>query len=81
MYKNICLVALAAVIAALVTLLPPLAPGVAAETPAAAQPQSAATLRCALQGWPYYDASCLRGSSGEVRPARIIALDRVQASR
>ena len=79
MLKNVSLVALAAVIAAVVTFLPPLAPDVAAETPAHAQIQSGPL--CALQGWPYYDASCLRRSSGDARPVRLIALERVQAGR
>ncbi len=79
MRKTLSLAGLAAVIAGIGTLLPALAPDVAAETPSAAPAQTAPS--CALQGWPYYDPSCLRSPSGNVRPVRIIAIDRVQAGR
>lgn len=78
MLKNIALVALAAVIAALVTFLPP-SPGVAADTPVSAPVQAAPD--CALQGWPYYDPACMRRASGEVRHIRVIRIDRVETAR
>ena len=83
-YKALSAIAAAAFGAALVLALPGFSPEVEAHTPPPVvksdrldiQPPAAPT--CSQQAWPYYDASCLRGTTnGQPRPVRVVTTDRI----
>jgi len=76
MLRTVSAIAAAAFIAATAMLLPAVMPEAAAEADSAAA--------CDRQGWPYYDADCLRGGhddAGRVPPVRMITTDRVSLTR
>lgn len=83
-YKALSAIAAAAFGAAVVLALPGFSPEVEARTPAPVvktdridiQPAAAPT--CSQQAWPYYDASCLRGTgtNGQPRTVRVVTTDR-----
>ncbi len=82
-YKALSAIAAAAFGAALVLALPGFSPEVEARTPAPVvksdrldiQPAAAPTCQ---QAWPYYDASCLRGTTGgQPRTVRVVTTDRI----
>lgn len=84
-YKALSAIAAAAFGAAVVLALPGFSPEVEARTPPPVvksdrldiQPAAAPT--CSQQAWPYYDASCLRGSrsNGQPRTVRLVTTDRI----
>lgn len=86
MVRTFAICAIAAFVAAALTVLPGFAPDVKANSPhtiaAAAKgdrlPIRASRTPCAQQSWPNVDASCLRRDNSEatVRPVRIIAAGR-----
>jgi hypothetical protein len=84
MIRTISAIAVAAAIAAGVTILPSLSASVEARsnTPALKiEPVEATSLAagCAQQAWPYIEAKCLRDSNrpmGQARDVRLVALDR-----
>jgi hypothetical protein len=82
MIKTISAIAVAAAIAAAVTVFPSLSASVEARGPVAkiettdVTPQDTA---CAQQAWPYIEAKCLRNDNrpmGQARDVRIVSLDR-----
>jgi hypothetical protein len=79
-YKALSAVAAAALGAAVVLALPGFSPEVEARTPApvvTTETQPAATAPTCQQAWPYYDASCLRGTTnGQPRTVRVVTTDR-----
>jgi hypothetical protein len=83
MIKALSAIAVAAFIAAALTVLPGFAPQVAASTPQPLAKGDRLDIRpaskdCSQQSWPNFDASCLRAAGGksEVRQARLITADR-----
>ncbi|MBR0872639.1 hypothetical protein JQ633_19915 [Bradyrhizobium tropiciagri] len=83
MIKALSAIAVAAFIAAALTVLPGFAPTVEASTP---QPLAkgdrldiqSAGKGCSQQAWPNFEASCLRnaGNKSVVREARLVTADR-----
>ncbi|GIQ77872.1 hypothetical protein BraRD5C2_63220 [Bradyrhizobium sp. RD5-C2] len=83
MIKALSAIAVAAFIAAALTVLPGFAPQVAASTP---QPLAKSDRldvhsvgkECSQQAWPNFEASCLRsaGNKTVVREARLVTADR-----
>lgn len=83
MIKALSALAIAAFIAAAVTILPSFAPPVAASVPqplakADRLPVFAANTSCASQNWPNIEASCLRRTNSKVgiQPVRRVTADR-----
>ena len=83
MIKALSAIAVAAAIAAGLTLLPGFAPQVEASTPQALARADRLDIRpagsgCSQQAWPNFEASCLRraGTRTLVRPVRIVTTDR-----
>ena len=82
-------VALAALIAGAITILPTFSDRVDASAPItvamAAAPVPVVTGKCAEQHWPYMDADCLRDGrkpEGQAKPvSRVVAIDRKMAGR
>jgi hypothetical protein len=86
MLKTVSLIAAAAVLAGAAMLLPAMTPEAAAvaPVPAAKSDRADNSLSCERQGWPYYEANCLRDESrnaGRVPQVRIITTDRVSVSQ
>lgn len=86
MFKAMSAIAAAGIVAAAITiLLPGFSPSVEASAPVPVgksdrlgAPTDEAT--CSMQGWPYYETSCLRdrdNNAGLARPVRIVTTDRV----
>ncbi|WP_454619165.1 hypothetical protein [Bradyrhizobium cenepequi] len=83
MIKALSAVAVAAFIAAALTVLPGFAPQVEASVPRALAKADRLDIRpaakdCTQQNWPNFDASCLRNAAGHatVREARLVTADR-----
>lgn len=83
MIKAFSAVAIAAFIAAALTVLPGFAPQVSASTPAPLAKADRLDIRpvgrdCSQQAWPNFEASCLRtaGSKMKVREARLVTAER-----
>jgi len=82
MIKALSAAAIAAFVAAAITLLPSFAPQVEAGVAqpmlkADRLPVRALSPACAEQNWPNIDASCLRrGNSKAIQPARLVTTDR-----
>jgi hypothetical protein len=86
MLKTVSLIAAAAVLAGAAMLLPAVTPEVAASAhfPAAKSDRVDNPVSCERQGWPYYEANCLRDenrNAGRVQQVRIITTDRVSVSQ
>ena len=85
MIKALSAVAVAALVAAALTVLPGFAPKVEASTPRALAKADRLDIRpigrdCSQQAWPNFEASCLRGAGNKtvVREARFVTADRVR---
>ena len=83
MIKALSAIAVAAFIAAALTVLPGFAPQVEASTPQPLAKADRLDIRpaatdCSQQAWPNFDASCLRTAGGKqsVREARLVTADR-----
>ncbi|KWV57422.1 hypothetical protein AS156_39655 [Bradyrhizobium macuxiense] len=83
MIKAFSAIAIAAFIAAALTVLPGFAPQVEASTPQPLAKADRLDIRpaakdCSQQAWPNFDASCLHtaGSKQSVREARLVTADR-----
>ena len=83
MIKALSAVAIAAFVAAALTILPGFAPQVEASVPAPLAKGDRLDIReagrnCSQQAWPNFEASCLRaaGSRIVVREARLVTADR-----
>ena len=85
MIKALAAVAVAASIAAALTLLPGVAPQVEASVPQALAKGDRLDVRpiggdCSQQAWPNFEAACLRtaGTWRTVRDVRVISMDRTR---
>jgi hypothetical protein len=85
MLKALSVIAIAAFIAAALTVLPGFAPQVEASTPQALAKSDRLDIKavgrgCSEQAWPNFEASCLRaaGTKSTVRNARLVTVDRTQ---
>ena len=83
MIKTLSAIAVAAFIAAALTVLPGFAPQVEASVPAALAKGDRLDIRtggrsCSQQAWPNFEASCLRvaGAKTMIREARLVTADR-----
>lgn len=83
MIKTISAIAVAAFIAAGLTVLPGFAPTVEASVPVALAKADRLDIRpvgvdCSQQAWPNFEASCLRvaGNKTMIREARLVTADR-----
>jgi len=83
MIKAISAIAIAAFVAAALTILPGFAPQVEASVPFALAKGDRLDIRpvgrdCSRQAWPNFEASCLRvaGSKTMIRQARLVTADR-----
>ena len=83
MIKAISAVAVAAFVAAALTILPGFAPQVEASVPQALAKGDRLDIRpigrnCSRQAWPNFEASCLRvaGAKTMIREARLVTADR-----
>jgi hypothetical protein len=83
MIKALSAIAVAASVAAAMTVLPGFAPRVEASVPQALAKADRLDIRpqgqgCSQQNWPNFDASCLRraGSKATVREVRLVTADR-----
>jgi hypothetical protein len=83
MIKALSAIAVAAFVAAALTLLPGFAPQVEASVPRPLAKADRLDIRpigrdCSEQAWPNFEASCLRtaGTRGVVRQARLVTADR-----
>ena len=83
MIKTFSAVAIAAFVAAALTVLPGFAPQVEASVPQALAKADRLDVRpvgkdCSQQAWPNFEASCLRvaGAKTVIREARLVTADR-----
>jgi hypothetical protein len=80
MIKAISAIAIAAFIAAALTVLPGFAPQVEASVPQALAKGDRLDIRpdCSQQAWPNFEAACLRiaGKKTMIREARLVTADR-----
>jgi len=83
MIKALSAIAVAAFVAAALTVLPGFAPQVEARVPQALAKADRLDIRlvgrdCSEQAWPNFEASCLRvaGSKAMIRQARLVRTDR-----
>lgn len=84
MIKALSAIAIAAFIAAAVTLLPGFAPRVEASVPVALAKSDRLDVKqvgraCSEQAWPNFEAACLRNAATKViniREARVVSTDR-----
>ena len=84
MIKTLSAVAVAAFIAAALTVLPGFAPQVEASVPQALAKADRLDVRpvgtdCSQQAWPNFEASCLRkaGTRASIREARLVTANRI----
>jgi hypothetical protein len=84
MIKALSALAIAACVAAALTVLPGFAPQVEASVPQALAKSDRLNIRvtgkdCSQQAWPNFEASCLRqaGTKADVREARLVTARRV----
>ena len=83
-YRSFSAIALAALIAGAVTVLPSFSGKVVASAPLHSGKGDRLDIRplgpqCSEQAWPYFEANCLRDNRttmGQAKPARIITADR-----
>jgi hypothetical protein len=83
MLKTVSAMVAAAALAGAAMLLPAMAPEAAAvaPVPAAKSDRADNPAACERQGWPYYEANCLRDenrNAGRVPQVRIVSTDRVE---
>ena len=83
MIKAISAIAIAAFVAAALTVLPGFAPKVEASVPQALAKGDRLDIRpigrnCSQQAWPNFEASCLRGAGKKtiIREARLVTANR-----
>ena len=85
MIKTLSAIAVAALIAATLTVLPGFAPAVEASVPVALAKGDRLDVRpvgrdCSTQAWPNFEASCLRAAGTKataVREARLVTANRI----
>ena len=88
-YRSISAIALAALIAGAVTVLPGFSASVVASAPIHSGKGDRLDIRplgnqCSEKAWPYFEANCLRdgrSQMGQAKAARVVTADRIQASR
>jgi hypothetical protein len=79
MIKAISAIAVAALVAAALTMMPGFAPQVEASVPAALAKSDRLDIHpvgrdCSQQAWPNFEASCLRSSTTRAAPIREVRL-------
>jgi hypothetical protein len=87
-YRSISAIGVAALIAGTLTVLPSFSDPVVASAPIHSGKGDRLDIRplgtqCSEQAWPYFEARCLRDNRaalGRVKPARVIAIDRIGAA-
>lgn len=82
MLKSVSLIT--AVLAGAAMLFSAMTPEAAAVAPAAKSDRADHAAACERQGWPYYEASCLRDqnrNAGRVMQVRIVTTDRVEIAQ
>ena len=87
-YRSMSVVALAALVAGAVTILPGTSDKVVASAPVHAGKGDRIDFRplgidCSEQAWPYFEAGCMRDrrmALGRAKPARIVTADRIATS-
>jgi hypothetical protein len=84
MFKTISAIAVAAVIAAAIAVLPGFAPQADASTPTGVKGDRldirVAASACVQKAWPYQDAACLKDASknaGRAQTVRLVSTDRM----
>jgi hypothetical protein len=88
-YRSMSVVALAALVAGVVTILPGASDQVVASAPVHSGKGDRIDIRplgidCSEQAWPYFEAGCIRDrrmALGQAKPARIVTADRVGIAR
>lgn len=88
-YQSVSAIALAALIAGAVTVLPNFSDKVAASSPMNSGKGDRLDIRplgiqCSEQAWPHFEADCLRdkrAAMGKAKPARVVTADRISLSR
>jgi hypothetical protein len=88
-YRSISAIALAALIAGTVTILPNFSGKVVASAPIHGGKGDRLDIRplgtqCSQQAWPYFEANCLRDkrtAMGQAKSARVVTADRFGATR
>jgi hypothetical protein len=84
-YRSMPAVAVSALVATAVTILPPVNDRVVASTPIHGGKGDRLDIRplgtqCSELAWPYFEAKCIRDprlAHGEARPVRIVTRDRI----
>ncbi|MGY3233540.1 hypothetical protein ACVWZ4_005925 [Bradyrhizobium sp. USDA 4472] len=83
MIKALSAIAVAACVAAMLTLLPGFAPSVEASVPQPLAKGDRLDIKaigrdCSQRAWPNFEASCLRraGTKADIRVARLVTADR-----
>jgi hypothetical protein len=83
MIKAVSAIAVAALVAAALTVLPGFAPQVEASVPQALAKADRLDIHhigpnCSQQAWPNFEAACLRGAGSKamIREARLVTADR-----
>lgn len=88
-YRSIAAIALAAMLAGTVTILPSFSDRVVASAPIHAGKGDRLDIgprgvNCSDNAWPYFEAKCLRdgrNSLGKAKAVRIVTVDRVNVTR
>jgi len=88
-YQSVSAIALAALIAGAITVLPNFSDPVIASSPMNSGKGDRLDSRplgtqCSEQAWPYFEADCLRdkrAAMGKAKPARVVTADRLALSR
>ncbi len=88
-FGSLSAIALAALIAGTVTILPSFSDKVVAKAPMHSGKGDRLDIRplgtqCSENAWPYFEANCLRdtrASMGKVKPARVVTADRISDGR
>lgn len=88
-FQSVSAIALAALIAGAITILPSFSEPVVASSPMNSGKGDRLDVRpvgtqCSEQAWPYFEADCLRDTRtamGKVKPARVVTADRIVLSR
>ena len=88
MIKTVTAVAVAAIIAGCLVVLPSLSPSVEASSPVPGAKGDRADMRplgvdCSQKAWPYFESACLRDARHplvQVREVRVVTTDRMPAT-
>jgi hypothetical protein len=82
MWKALSALAVSALVAGVIALVPGLSDNVQASAPASTKADRADLVDCKRHSWPYYDRGCLRdpaANGGRVKPVRLVTTDRIHS--